>query len=263
MSSTGAGYDYSCGTYSPDGRIFQVEYAQKAVENSGTAIGIQCSDGIVLAVEKPMLSKMLVAGSNRRIFGIDSHAGIAVTGFTADGRQLVHRAREEAQSYRETYGHRIVPSVLANRISLFVHFYTTHGSLRPFGSTALVAAYDEEEKKASLYMIEPSGLSFKYFGCAAGKGAQAAKTELEKVMNRASENGITCREAVKQVAAIMHTIRDTSKDKPFELEIGWLCEETQWKHALVPSELVDEADRLARVEETGAAGEEKSSTMEI
>jgi len=52
MSSTGAGYDYSCGTFSPDGRIYQVEYAQKAVESSGTAIGLKCKDGIVLAVEK-------------------------------------------------------------------------------------------------------------------------------------------------------------------------------------------------------------------
>lgn len=149
-----------------------------------------------------MLSKMLVAGSNRRIFGVDSHAGIAITGFTADGRQLVHRAREEAQNYRETYGHRIVPSILANRIALFVHFYTTHGSLRPFGSTGLIAAYDEAEKKASLYMVEPSGVCFKHFGCAAGKGAQAAKTELEKVIGRAGENGITCREAVKQLASM-------------------------------------------------------------
>jgi len=266
MSSTGAGYDYSCGTYSPDGRIFQVEYAQKAVENSGTAIGITCIDGIVLAVEKPMLSKMLVAGSNRRIFGIDSHAGIAITGFTADGRQLVNRAREESQSYRETYGHKIIPSILANRLALYVHYFTTHGSLRPFGSSVLIAAYDEDLKKPELYMLEPSGVCFKYFGCAAGKGAQAAKTELEKITSRMEENGLTCRQAVKELAKIMHTIRDTSKDKPFELELGWLCEESKWAHSLVPADLIDEADKLARVDldvsNTGAAGEEKSGEEE-
>lgn len=167
---------------------------------------------------------MLVSGSNRRIFGIDSHAGIAVTGFPADGRQIVHRAREEATSYRETYGHHIVPSILANRLSLYVHYFTTHGSLRPFGSSALVAAYDEDLKSPDLYMIEPSGdefsflqnmrgrqfftfyvfkylgVCFKYFGCAAGKGTQAAKTELEKVLNKAGENGLSAREAVKELA---------------------------------------------------------------
>ena len=145
---------------------------------------------------------MLVAGSNRRIFGIDTNAGIAITGFTADGRQLVHRAREESQNYRETYGHRVIPSVLAKRLSLYVHYFTTHGSLRPFGSSSLLAAYDEDLKKPELYLIEPSGVAFKYFACAAGKGAQAAKTELEKIFSKAGEVGITCRDAVKEVASM-------------------------------------------------------------
>lgn len=157
MSSTGSGYDYSCGTFSPDGRIFQVEYAQKAVENSGTAIGIKCNDGIVLAVEKPQMSKMLVSGSNRRIFGIDEHCGIAVTGVTADGRQIVNRAREESKSYEDTYGHKILPTVLSNRLALFIHYFTVHGSLRPFGASTLIAAYDDDIKSPELYMIEPSG----------------------------------------------------------------------------------------------------------
>eukprot|EP01035_Chromulina_nebulosa_P020283 gene20283-26330_t len=266
MSSTGAGYDYSCGTFSPDGRIYQVEYAQKAVESSGTAIGLKCKDGIVLAVEKPLISKMLVAGSNRRIFGVDSHAGIAITGYTADGRQLVHRAREEAKSYRESYGHKIVPSILSKRMSLYTHYFTTHGSLRPFGASALIAAYDEDLKTPELYLIEPSGLGFKYFGCTAGKGAQSAKTELEKILNKSAENGITCREAVKELAKIFYTIRDTSKDKPFELEFGWLSEESNWKHALIPSDLLAEAEASAKNEPIPDVVEEKQdiqTSMEI
>jgi len=151
---------------------------------------------------QPLLSKMLVAGSNRRIFGVDSHAGIAVTGFTADGRQIIHRAREEAQNYNETYGIKIPPSVLANRMALYVHYFTTHGSLRPFGSTALIASYDEDLKKPELFMIEPSGLCYKYFGCAAGSGAQAGKTELEKILNKAGDDKITCREAVNHLASM-------------------------------------------------------------
>jgi len=260
MSSTGAGYDYTCGTYSPDGRIYQVEYAQKAVDNSGTAIGIACRDGIVLAVEKPLLSKMLVAGSNSRIFSVDAHAGIAITGWTADGRQIVHRAREEAQNYSETYGTKIFPSVLANRMALYVHYFTTHGSLRPFGASALIASYDEDLKKSELYMVEPSGLCFKYFGCAAGKGAQAAKTELEKLLNKAGDAGMSCRDAVKDLAQVLYTIRDTTKDKPFELEISWLCEESKWTHCAIPSNLLTDADRQARVSVTGGGTEEK--TME-
>mmetsp|Transcript_7235 Transcript_7235/g.10766 ORF Transcript_7235/g.10766 Transcript_7235/m.10766 type:complete len:270 (-) Transcript_7235:115-924(-) len=264
MSSTGAGYDYSCGTFSPDGRIFQVEYATKAVENSGTAVGIRCADGIVMAVEKPLVSKMLVAGSNRRVFGVASHAGMVVTGYVADGRQIVNRARDEARSYKETYGHAIVPSVLANRLALYVHYFTTHGALRPFGTAAMLAAYDEDLKTHSLYMVEPSGNCFKYFGCAAGKGAQAAKTEVEKILYKAGSSGteITCREAIKELARIMHVVRDPSKDKPFQLEMGWICEETEWKYGMVPQELVDAADAEGKVSVTaeGAFEESKSGS---
>jgi 20S proteasome subunit alpha 7 len=254
MSSTGAGYDYSCGTYSPDGRIFQVEYAQKAVESSGTAIGIRCTDGIVMAVEKPLISKMLVTGSNRRAFGVDAHAGIVVTGFPADGRQIVNRAREEAKSYQDTYGHKIVPTVLASRIAMYVHYFTTHGSLRPFGCSALMAAYDEDAKNHELYMVEPSGLCFRYFGCAAGKGATAAKTEIEKLIVKAGAAGVDSRTAVKELAKILYTVRDPSKDKPFELEMSWLCAESGWKYSMVPAELLAAADAEGRqVVATGGA----------
>ena len=190
---------------------------------------------------------MLLPGSNRRIFGADSHIGIAVTGNSADGRQIVNRAREEAINYKDTYGSKIVPSILANRVALYFHYFTTHGSLRPFGTSALIAAYDEDLKIPELYMVEPSGMCLRYFGCAAGKGAQAARTELEKILSRRGEAGITCREAVGELAKILYVIRDPSKDKPFELEMGWLCAESQFKHALVPSDLLSASDAAAKL----------------
>ena len=140
---------------------------------------------------QPLKSKMLVAGSNRRIFSIDSHVGVAITGTPPDGRQVVNRAREEAHNYNDTYGHKIVPSVLSNRLAQFVHYYTTHGALRPFGCSALIAAYDEDIKTPELYMVDPSGLCYRYYGCAAGKGAQAAKTEVEKILMKREQSGIT------------------------------------------------------------------------
>lgn len=216
---------------------------------------------------------MLVAGSNRRVFGIDAHAGAVVTGYAADGRQLVNRAREEAQSYRDTYGGPIVPSILSNRMALYVHYFTMYGSLRPFGCSALVAAYDTDLKTPELYMIEPSGAAFRYFGCAAGKGANAAKTELEKLLNKAGTEGITCRQAVKELARILQVIRDPAKDKPLETEMGWLCAESGYKHAHVPEDLVKEAEAAALAEvgaiavpvEEASAGvaEEKAMDVEV
>mmetsp|Transcript_37132 Transcript_37132/g.27445 ORF Transcript_37132/g.27445 Transcript_37132/m.27445 type:complete len:287 (+) Transcript_37132:52-912(+) len=245
---SGSGYDYSCGTYSPDGRIFQIEYALKAVENSGTAIGIKCTDGVVIAVGKPQASKMLVPGSNRCVFGIDKGTGMVVTGYAADGRQLVNRARVEAENYADTYGHRIIPSVLANRLSLYVHYFTIYGSLRPFGSSALVASYDGDLKEPQLYMVEPSGACLRFFGCAAGKGANAAKTEIEKLLNKQGSTGISCRDAVKELARILQVIRDPAKDKPLEIEMGWLCAENNFVFGHVPAVLVRSADEAALAE---------------
>ena len=143
---------------------------------------------------------MLVPGSNRSIFGVDSHVGIAVTGYPSDGRQIVNRARDEARTYKENYGHQIIPSVLTNRVALYVHYFTLYGSLRPFGVSTILSAFDQDLQIPELYMIDPSGTAFKFFGCAAGRGANAAKTELEKILNRYGNDGITCEDAVKELA---------------------------------------------------------------
>jgi 20S proteasome subunit alpha 7 len=266
MASSGSGYDLSSSTFSPDGRIFQVEYAHKAVENAGTALGLRCSDGVVLAVEKPLITKMLVKETTgRRVHTIDEYAGVAITGFVSDGRQIVNRAREEASNYDETYGTKIPPRTLANRLSAYVHYFTLHGALRPFGCSTLIAAYDPATKHHSLHMVEPSGVTYEYYGAAAGRGRQPARTEMEKLSINpkqvaASGNGegelITCAEAVKQLAKIIYALHDEAKDKPFELEMSWLCEGSGWKHVGVPKTVIAEAVEWAKKEIEEAEGEE-------
>jgi len=241
MSSTGAGYDLSCTTYSPDGRVFQVEYALKAVEKAGTAVGVRCRDGVVLGVEKLITSKMLVEGSNRRILTADVHVGMALTGIAADGRQLVNKARAEARTYRSTYGHPISGKVLNDRIAGFMHMHTLYWYLRPFGATAIIAAYDDEKEGPSLYMCEPQGTSFKYYACCVGKHKQGAKTELEKLKFET----LTCREAVYEVAKILYKLHDDVKDKAFELELSWVCDESKRQHVFVPADLRAQAIKVA------------------
>mmetsp|Transcript_51339 Transcript_51339/g.142081 ORF Transcript_51339/g.142081 Transcript_51339/m.142081 type:complete len:260 (-) Transcript_51339:145-924(-) len=244
MSSTGAGYDQSTTTYSPDGRMFQVEYAAKAVEASGTAVGVKCKDGIVLGVEKILISKMLVAGSNRRIHTIDRHLGVALSGLAADGRQLALRAMDEARGYRTNYSESIPPRVLSDRMGSFMHAYTCYWYLRPFGASIIMAGYDADRKAPELYMSDPSGHSLRYHGVAVGKGARAAKTEIEKL----KFGDKTCREALGLVAKVLHTTHDEMNTKPFELELSWLSEETGWTHKSVPKELVTEADAWAKAQ---------------
>ncbi|KAJ7541643.1 hypothetical protein O6H91_10G068300 [Diphasiastrum complanatum] len=194
MSSIGTGYDLSVTTFSPDGRVFQVEYAAKAVDNSGTVVGIKCKDGVVFGVEKLIVSKMLLEGSNRRIHAVQRHAAMAMAGVAADGRQIVSRARAEANNYENFYGDEIPIKELCDRVASYVHLSTLYWWLRPFGSAAILGGYDRDGPQ--LYMIEPSGVAYRYFGAAVGKGRQAAKTEIEKL--KLSE--LTCREGVKEVA---------------------------------------------------------------
>jgi len=240
MAATGAGYDLSTTTFSPDGRVFQVEYAVKAVEKSGLAVGVQCKDGVVLGVEKLILSKMLLKTSNKRIENVDLHCGIAMAGLAADARQLVNKAREEAQQYRKFYGAKITGKVLAARLAGHVHTHTLYWYLRPFGCSILVGSYGEDGP--SLHMVEPSGVHYKYYATAIGKHTRSAKSELEKL----DFANLTCRQALKEVATIIYKLHDDIKDKNFELELSWVCDESNRKHSMVPEELRLEAVELAK-----------------
>eukprot|EP00172_Hildenbrandia_rubra_P000814 Plantae.Rhodophyta-Hildenbrandia_rubra.ctg14588.p2 GENE.Plantae.Rhodophyta-Hildenbrandia_rubra.ctg14588~~Plantae.Rhodophyta-Hildenbrandia_rubra.ctg14588.p2 ORF type:complete len:255 (+),score=57.07 Plantae.Rhodophyta-Hildenbrandia_rubra.ctg14588:157-921(+) len=236
MTSIGTGYDLSTTTFSPDGRVFQIEYATKAVENSGTVIGLRCKDGVVLSVEKPVISKMLVPGSLRRCHIIDEHACVTICGLISDGRVLVKKAREEAEDYENTYGDKVSGKVLVERLASFVHMYTLQWFVRPFGCAGLVGVWGE--KGPELYLIEPSGVSYKYYAVAYGKGKQAAKTELERL---GQGDGVSCKDAVNELAKIFMTGRDESKDKESELEMIWITEETGKRCQPVPAEVVEKA----------------------
>ena len=182
--------------------MYQAEYAAKAVENAGTSIGIRCKDGIVLATEKIVSSRMLVSTSNRRIFTCDLNVGTACSGFAPDGRQLVNQLRDICAQYKEQYGVPIPPNQLADRMSQYMHAHTCYHYLRPFGAACLIAGYDEDQKKHELYSVKSDGLMFRMFGAAIGKGARGAQTEIE----RGKFQEKTCEESLAEIAKIISTI---------------------------------------------------------
>ncbi|KAL1846235.1 hypothetical protein VTK73DRAFT_325 [Phialemonium thermophilum] len=283
MTSIGTGYDLTNSVFSPDGRNFQVEYAVKAVENGGTSIGIRCKNGVVLAVEKIVTSKLLKPGANKRIGTVDRHIGIAYSGMIPDGRQFVEYARDEARSWRDTYKTAITTGVLADRMGALLQIYTRYAGVRPFGVTAIIGGYDSNLEAPVdgevgsgpsvgaggktpgkthggpfLYMVEPSGLYWGYYGAATGKGRQAAKAELEK-LDLAGE-GLTLEEGVKEAARIIYVAHDDSKDKDFELEMTWISDAegpTKGRHEEVPQALREEAERLAKKALEGDDDEEE------
>merc|ERR1719188_2143578 len=123
---SGSGFDLSTSTFSQDGRIFQIEYAEKALENSDTIVGVKCKDGIILASEKLQHSKLLVQDANRVIFNIDTNIGMLICGRLPDGRNVVTRARKECEGYRDNYGVPMTGQVLAERIGGYVHAHTLY-----------------------------------------------------------------------------------------------------------------------------------------
>ncbi|KAI1372635.1 nucleophile aminohydrolase [Hypoxylon crocopeplum] len=272
MTSIGTGYDLANSIFSPDGRNFQVEYAVKAVENGGTSVGIRCKDGVVLAVEKVVTSKLLKPGANKRIATVDKHLGVVYSGMVPDGQSFVDRARDEASAFRDTFKTPIPTSDLASRMGGFLQAYTLYQSVRPFGITAIIGGFDSEleapvdgevgmgpsvgaggkvEGKKhggpGLYMIEPSGMYWGYYGAATGKGRQAAKAELEKL--NLAEGALDLKQAVKEAARIIYVAQQDNKDKEFELEMSWISGvdgPTKGRHQEVPKDLLEEAERLAK-----------------
>ena len=114
-------------------------------------------------------------------------------------------------------------------------------------------------------MVEPSGVSYEYYGCSAGRGRQSARTEMEKLAihpKQSERELIDVKEAVKQLAKIIYTLYDSSKDKPFELEMSWLCEASGWKHEGVPKDVIGAAVDWAKKESEEAEEEDDDDEME-
>lgn len=232
MSGVGSGHDQSTDVFSADGRVFQVEYACKAVDNSSTALGVCCKDGVVVAVEKILGSRMLESKSNNRILAVDRQAGLCVCGLLPDGKALALRAREEASSNREVYSAPITGAALASRMGEYMHLHTIYYWLRPFGCSAIIASYADDGPQ--LFAVDPSGTVAGYHGIALGKGKTVAKTEVEKL----DFANITCREAVTKLVGILHDVHDKSKDKLYDIEVAWVCDESNRVFKHVPAELI-------------------------
>lgn len=200
-----------------------------------------------------------------------------------DGRHFIDRARDEARSWRDTFKTPIPTADLAARMGGYLQAYTLHQSVRPFGITAIVGGFDSSLEQPVdgevgrgpsvgaggktpgkthggpfLYMIEPSGMYWGYYGAATGKGRQAAKAELEKL--DLGGEGITLEQAVKEAARIIHAAHDDNKDKEYELEMTWISRHdgpTKGRHEEVPKELREEALRLAKLKDDEDDEDEK------
>ncbi|MDP6459944.1 MAG: archaeal proteasome endopeptidase complex subunit alpha [Candidatus Hydrothermarchaeota archaeon] len=195
------GYDRAITVFSPDGRLFQVEYAREAVKRGTTSLGIRYKDGVVLAIDKRITSRLVEAESIEKIFHVDAHIGAATSGLVADARVLIDRARVEAQTNRITYNEPIAIEILAKKICDFKQLYTQHGGVRPFGLALLIAGVNNAPR---LFETDPSGALIEYKATAIGMGRTTAMEIFEeKYMDDLNRDA-----AINLALAVMNEITD-------------------------------------------------------
>ena len=164
------GYDRAITMFSPDGRLLQVEYAKKTVKQGSTAIGMVCSDGVLLVTDKRIVDPLVVTEAIEKIFQIDEHIVATASGIISDARVLIERAQIKAQQHQVTYDSPIdVLSVVKNICDL-KQMCTQSGGLRPFGVSILVAGIDVDGPK--LFETDPTGIFFQYNAVVIGEGEQ-------------------------------------------------------------------------------------------
>eukprot|EP01084_Bolivina_argentea_P296088 509896_1 len=175
-------YDRGVNTFSPEGRLFQVEYAIEAIKLGSTAVGIQTKEGVILAVEKRLTSTLLEPSSVVKIMEIDSNIVAAMSGLIADARTLVDHARVECQNHTFTYNEPMRVEALTQAVcDLALSFGEGGGSSkmsRPFGVALLIAGYDD--KGPQLFFSDPSGMFVRYKAKAIGSGSEGAQAKLQE-----------------------------------------------------------------------------------
>ena len=224
MFMTRSEYDRGVNTFSPEGRLFQVEYAIEAIKLGSTAIAIRTDEGIVMAVEKRITSPLMEPTSMDKIMEIDAHIGCAVSGLTADAQSMVEHGRVQAQNHYFTYNESMpVQSLTQSLCALSANFGTDEeGSMsRPFGVALLVAGHDEDEGY-QLYHTDPSGTFVSYQAKAIGSGSEGAQTSLQEEYRK----DMTLREAE---TLALSTLKAVMEEKVSTLNVDMACVSPAYK----------------------------------
>ncbi|MFW9787625.1 MAG: archaeal proteasome endopeptidase complex subunit alpha [Candidatus Thorarchaeota archaeon] len=167
------GYDRAITVFSPEGRLYQVEYATEAVRHGPLAVGVKATNGVVLVGEKRSPHPMADPDSLKKILLIDDHVGTAIAGLHADARKLIDQARVQAQINRLSYDEPITISSLVVNICDTKQMHTQYGGVRPYGVSLLVAGVDDHGPQ--LFTTDPSGSFWGWKAAAIGKEADVVR----------------------------------------------------------------------------------------
>eukprot|EP00002_Diphylleia_rotans_P024389 TRINITY_DN4813_c0_g3_i1.p1 TRINITY_DN4813_c0_g3~~TRINITY_DN4813_c0_g3_i1.p1 ORF type:complete len:241 (+),score=62.61 TRINITY_DN4813_c0_g3_i1:77-799(+) len=233
-------YDRGVNTFSPEGRLFQVEYAIEAIKLGSTAVGIQTAEGVVLAVEKRITSPLLEPSSVEKMAEIDSHIGCAMSGLTGDARTIIEHARVETQSHRFNFDESMpVESCTQSICDLALSFGEDGENTmsRPFGVALLLAGIDENGP--ALYHTDPSGTYVRYEAKAIGAASEGAQSALQEQYTKT----LTLHEAERIALSVLKQVME-EKLNSSNVDIGAVSVRTGKFHIYTREELDEVISRL-------------------
>ena len=243
-------YDRGITIFSPDGRLYQVEYAREAVKRGTASIGIRTSDGVVLAVDKRIRSPLMERSSVEKIHKADDHIGIASAGHVADARQLIDFARRHAQINQLRYGEPIGVETLTKEITDYIQQYTQVGGARPFGVALIIAGIVDGEPR--LFETDPSGTPYEWKALAVG----ADRGDIRDYLEENYDEEMTLDEGVDLALAALASVAEDGRLAPEGIGIATIDVDTETFGELSDDEKRSHLEAADMLAEDGADDEE-------
>ena len=225
-------YDRGTTIFSPDGRLYQVEYAREAVKRGSASIGVRTPEGVVLLADKQSHSPLLEPSSVEKLHKADDHVGMASAGHVADARQLIDFARRQAQVNRLRFGEVMGVETLTKTVTDFIQRYTQVGGARPFGVALVVGGIENGEPR--LFETDPSGTPYEWEALAIGE----SRDDIQDYFEEHYEPDLSLDEGIELALRALASVNEDGLDAA-GLGLATIDAETEQYHQYSLDELDD------------------------